>query len=169
MAKQQRSSAQPNIHVDALEINKQRITRLRENLAGWPQATVVEGDAMEPEKWWNKQLYDAIIIDAPCSATGLIQRKPDVKLIQSAENIRHLAQAQKKLLRSLWPLLKKGGTLLYSTCSILPEENDKVVLEFAKRNDVTIMQNQDKAPYIHTSLPTSKHTGGFFALLQKAH
>ena len=161
--------AQPNIHVDALEINKQRITRLRENLAGWPQATVVEGDAMEPEKWWNKQLYDAIIIDAPCSATGLIQRKPDVKLIQSAENIRHLAQAQKKLLRSLWPLLKKGGTLLYSTCSILPEENDKVVLEFAKRNDVTIMQNQDKVPYIHPSLPTSKHTGGFFALLQKAH
>lgn len=158
---------QPDIHIDALEINEQRVVRLKENLIGWPQATIIVGDAMQPEKWWNKQPYDAIIVDAPCSATGLIQRKPDVKLIQSPENIRQLTQEQKKLLRSLWPLLKKDGTLLYSTCSILPEENDEVVLDFAKRDDATIMQNQDKTPRMHTSLPTSRHTGGFFALLQK--
>jgi 16S rRNA (cytosine967-C5)-methyltransferase len=80
-------------------------------------------DATLPDIWWDKQGYDRILIDAPCSATGIIRRHPDIKIHRQPKDILLLADQQKVLLEKLWPLLKPNGILLYVTCSILPEEN----------------------------------------------
>ena len=80
--------------------------------------------------WWDGTPFDAILLDAPCSATGTIRRHPDIKLHRSAQQITAAATLQSRLLASLWRTLRPGGNLLYCTCSILPEENDDVIARF---------------------------------------
>lgn len=87
-------------------------------------------DAAQPEQWWDKKLFDRILLDAPCSATGVIRRHPDIKLLRRAEDIPTLAALQQNLLNKLWPLLKSGGLLVYATCSLLPQENSQVLENF---------------------------------------
>jgi 16S rRNA (cytosine967-C5)-methyltransferase len=93
-------------------------------------ATIIAADASKPEEWWDEQPFDAILLDAPCSATGVIRRHPDIKLLRRESDLANLAVLQRKLLEALWPMLAPGGTLLYATCSVLAAENDEVTEHF---------------------------------------
>lgn len=115
----------------AVEIDAKRIERIRENLGRLDQqATVIQGDATQPAQWWDQQPFDRILLDVPCSATGVIRRHPDIKLLRSASDIASLVKLQQQILLAIWPLLRPGGMLLYATCSILPEENEDQVARF---------------------------------------
>jgi 16S rRNA (cytosine967-C5)-methyltransferase len=115
----------------ALDNDGYRLKRVRENLQRLNlTATCVQGDAGEPDAWWDGKPFDRILLDAPCSATGVIRRHPDIKLLRRAADIANLAAVQKKILNALWPLLKTEGLLLYATCSVLPAENSAVVRDF---------------------------------------
>jgi len=115
----------------ALDVSAKRLTKVSENLTRLQlQATIVEGDAAEPDKWWDGTQFDRILLDAPCSATGVIRRHPDIKILRQAVDIETLVATQLQMLHSLWPLLKPGGMLLYCTCSILPIENTELIEKF---------------------------------------
>ena len=115
----------------ALDIDPQRLTRVEENLNRLGlKATLVAADASRVGDWWDGQPFDRILLDAPCSATGVIRRHPDIKVLRKATDIVKLAAIQLDLLRALWPTLAPGGQLLYATCSVLPAENDAVVSAF---------------------------------------
>jgi 16S rRNA (cytosine967-C5)-methyltransferase len=94
------------------------------------QATLLVGDARRPGTSLEPASFDRILVDAPCSATGVIRRHPDVKLLRRAEDIDQLALLQLQILQGLWPLLKPGGALLYATCSVLAQENTGVLTRF---------------------------------------
>lgn len=123
-----------DVTVVAVELEERRIGRMKDNLFRMDlQAQVICADASEPDQWWDGQLFDRILLDAPCSATGVIRRNPDIKVLRSNEDILELAQLQLKLLNNLWPLLQPGGYLLYATCSVLRQENDRLVTRFLKQ------------------------------------
>ena len=129
-----------NADVTALDVSPKRLERVEENLERLRLSAAVMGaDALATDRWWDGQPFDRILLDAPCSATGVIRRHPDVKLLRKPADIAKLAELQLMLVKSLWPLLKEGGTLLYATCSTLPQENDQVVLNFvATKKDASI-------------------------------
>ncbi len=120
--------------VVALDLEEKRLGRVRENLARLGlQAELIAADARAVDTWWNGQAFQRILLDAPCSATGVIRRHPDIKLTRQAEDIPALAQLQGELLDALWPTLAVGGILLYATCSTLPTENTEVIEAFLAR------------------------------------
>jgi len=120
--------------VTALDIDSRRLDRTEENLQRLSlHADLVPGDASEPAGWWDGHGYDRILLDAPCSATGVIRRHPDIKLLRRRGDITALALKQTKILRALWPLLVPGGILLYCTCSVLAEENSRQVGRFLRQ------------------------------------
>jgi 16S rRNA (cytosine967-C5)-methyltransferase len=142
-------------------------------------ATLLCGDASTPQAWWDGSAYDAILLDAPCSATGVIRRHPDIKLLRRAADIAPLASLQRSLLDSVWPLLAPGGRLLYATCSVLAAENDEVVRGFvearadARENDALQNNNirdvMQRKAYGYQVLPGSADMDGFYyACLEKA-
>src|SRR5690606_28505927 len=102
----------------------------RLGLAG---AQLLAADAADPAAWWDGEPYDAILVDAPCSATGIVRRQPDVLLHRRPSDVAALTALQARLLDALWPLLAPGGVLLYATCSILREENERQVDAFLAR------------------------------------
>ncbi|MEP7042335.1 MAG: 16S rRNA (cytosine(967)-C(5))-methyltransferase RsmB [Dokdonella sp.] len=119
--------------VDLLALDKDaaRLPRIHDNLARLGlAANVLAGDAGEPSAWWDGRPFERILVDAPCSASGIVRRQPDIKLHRRSADIASLAQAQQRLLRGLWPLLAAGGRLVYATCSLLRVENEAVVGEF---------------------------------------
>jgi len=122
----------------ALDHDAGRLERLEQNLERLQlSASVVCGDASRPERWWDGLQFDRIMLDAPCSATGVIRRHPDIKLLRRASDIEQLVTLQGQILRALWPLLKPGGMLLYVTCSVLPQENIRQLQRFcAEQADV---------------------------------
>ena len=130
----------------ALDIEAKRMQRTKENLARLNlHATCITGDAQKPDTWWDGELFDSILLDAPCSATGVIRRHPDIKLLRTPEDITQIIKTQASLLNTLWPLLAPGGIFVYATCSILPEENEKQVAAFIKEHpDCTL------SPETHT-------------------
>jgi 16S rRNA (cytosine967-C5)-methyltransferase len=115
----------------AIDNDLDRSASIRENLerAG-RAATILVGDASKPEQWWDGRVFDRILLDAPCSASGVIRRHPDIKLLRRKSDIRRLAKQQASLLRALWPLLAPGGRLVYVTCSVFAVENDAVIEQF---------------------------------------
>ncbi|MDG6778942.1 16S rRNA (cytosine(967)-C(5))-methyltransferase RsmB [Thiomicrorhabdus sp. zzn3] len=120
--------------VFALEKEVERIERLAENLHRLElQADYQVGDASQPDDWWNGELFDKILLDAPCSATGIIRRHPDIKWHRTEEDIEQLVMTQAAILKALWPLLKPGGQLLYATCSVLPQENTLQMQQFLQQ------------------------------------
>ena len=132
----------------ALDIEATRLLRVHENLERLNlQANVIAGDAATPEKWWDGQLFDRILLDAPCSGTGVIRRHPDIKWLRKSQDIDVLTDLQQDILKNVWSLLKPGGTLLYATCSVLPEENSQQVQRFVDENPdakhISITQNTD--------------------------
>ena len=158
----------------ALDNSNERLERVRENLARTGlRAEVVCADATDSRAWWDGTPFDAILLDAPCSATGVIRRHPDIKLLRQADAISRLANLQQLLLESLWPCLKLGGRLLYSTCSVLRGENEEQVNRF-----LTAHSDAAAVPLAHPGalpctvgiqfLPGMAGTDGFYyALLEK--
>ena len=115
----------------ALDVSEPRLERVRESLARLGlTADLRVGDAGEPGAWWDGRPYDRILLDVPCSATGVIRRHPDIKLLRRARDIPALARRQARLLAAAWGVLAPGGTLLYTSCSVLREENAAVVGQF---------------------------------------
>lgn len=117
-----------DLALTALDIDPARLARIHDNARRLRlDCRVLAGDATTPDAWWDGQVYDRILLDAPCSATGVIRRHPDIKLHRRPTDIPPLAARQGAILDALWPLLREGGKLLYATCSILPQENDAVI------------------------------------------
>ena len=124
-----------DVKLTALDSDARRLPRLRENLQRLGlSADVRVGDAADPDGWWDGRRFERILIDAPCSATGIIRRQPDVKLHRRAADIPVLAMAQARLLDALWPLLERGGRLVYATCSVLADENARQIDAFLARH-----------------------------------
>jgi len=123
------------LEVTALDVSPTRMQRVDENLARLGlQARRVVGDAASPESWWDGRRYDRVLLDVPCSATGVIRRHPDIKVLRREKDIPALARRQRDLLEAAWALLAPGGTLLYTSCSILEAENSRVVESFLARH-----------------------------------
>ena len=112
----------------AVDIDAQRVGRIEENLRRLGRsARLVVADVRQPASFWDGRPFDRILLDAPCSSTGVIRRHPDIKLLRRTDDIHALATAQLEILRAAFGMLASGGRLLYSTCSLLPDENQKVV------------------------------------------
>ena len=121
----------PDLQLTALDQDPARLERVRDNLNRLRLAArLIAGDAQRPANWWDGVPYDRILLDAPCSATGVIRRHPDIKLLRRETDIAALANRQQALLTVLWPLLRPGGCLLYATCSVLDQENAQVIAQF---------------------------------------
>lgn len=120
-----------DVDVDVIEISDTRAAKIYQNLQRLElSAQLYIKDATVVDSWWNGAGYDRIMLDAPCSATGIIRRQPDIKIRRTQEDIALHQETNIKLLHSLWPCLNVGGSLLYITCSILPEENEEVIKRF---------------------------------------
>jgi 16S rRNA (cytosine967-C5)-methyltransferase len=115
----------------AVDIDAARMQRVSENLQRLTlTARLLVGDAANPEAWWDGQTFERILLDAPCSALGVVRRHPDIKLLRRAEDIAQLQSLQKNILDAIWPLLAPGGILLYATCSVLKQENEQQIQAF---------------------------------------
>ncbi len=127
---------QPKLtEVVALDHDQERLQRVTENLQRIGlNATLKTGDAAD-QAWWDDIPFDRILVDAPCSATGVIRRNPDIKLLRRKGDIAQLAETQATILENCWQMLKSGGTLLYATCSIFPDENEQQIERFLQRHD----------------------------------
>ncbi|HMN22635.1 MAG TPA: 16S rRNA (cytosine(967)-C(5))-methyltransferase RsmB [Ottowia sp.] len=125
----------PQARVTALEVDAGRSQRIAENLARLGlQAEIRVADATQVEAWWDRQPFDAILLDAPCSASGIVRRHPDVRWLRRATDIAQLARQQDRLLAALWPTLAPGGRLLYCTCSVFRAEGEERIAAFLARN-----------------------------------
>lgn len=158
--------------VDMLAVDKdeQRLQRVADNLHRLDlQARLLAGDAADPEAWWDGKLFDRILADVPCSASGVVRRHPDIKWLRRREDIDSFAAQQAAILQALWPLLKGGGKLLYATCSVFKQENGAVIDHFlaghADATSLPVALPQDSAGQLVTD---RQHDGFFYALLQKA-
>lgn len=115
----------------AVDISAERLGRVRDNLDRIGlAATLIAGDALDPGAWWDGQPFDRILLDAPCSATGVIRRHPDIKVLRQASDLPELAAVQQRLLAAAWPMLAPGGQLLYATCSVIRAENEQNISRF---------------------------------------
>lgn len=153
----------PAADVLALDVDANRLERVHANLGRLQlQADVRAADASEPTSWWDGQQFDRILLDAPCSATGVIRRHPDIRWLRKANDISALTKLQHRMLHQLWPLLKPGGILLYATCSVLPQENNQQLLQFlAETADATLLPIQGKIQGWQI-LPGQQQMDGFF-------
>lgn len=158
----------------ALDIDPQRLQRVAANLQrGGYQASLLEADAESPAEWWDGKAFDAILLDAPCSATGVIRRHPDIRFLRRPGDIPAMAARQARLLDRLWPLLRPGGRLLYATCSVLRAENQAVIDAFLDRSPgAKLRMPTDVPPAVHSAagygwqlLPGSGDTDGFYYAL----
>lgn len=121
----------PDNHMVALDIDPRRLLQIKQNTDRLKlNAELIAADAADVDNWWDGQLFDRILIDAPCSGTGVIRRHPDIKLLRRPDDIATLAEQQQQLLNKLWPLLKPDGLLIYTTCSALKQENEEQVASF---------------------------------------
>lgn len=169
------------LQVTALEIDAERSERIHETLARvGVKAQVVVADASRPDQWWHKASggaqFDAILLDAPCTASGIVRRHPDVRWLRRDSDIAQLAAIQSRLLDTLWPLLRAGGRMLYCTCSVFKAEGDLQVKAFLARNTQArllpspghlIPGNTAQTAAVPDNEP-GDHDGFFYALLEKA-
>jgi len=162
--------------VTALEIDAQRAQRIHHTMQRLGlQAEVVVGDAANPASWWDGQLFDAILLDAPCSASGIVRRHPDVRWLRRETDIAQLGAIQARLLKVLWPLLRPGGRLLYCTCSVFKAEGQDQAQTFLAHNTNAVLlpspghlmpgtgANEGAVP----DNPNGDHDGFYFALFEK--
>ncbi len=162
--------------VTALDIDSQRCERITQNLQRIGRsAKVMTADAALTKTWWDGQLFDAVLLDAPCTASGIVRRHPDVRWLRREADIAKLAAIQKNLLKQLWPLVKPGGRLLYCTCSVFRAEGEYQVKTFVEHNT-----NARLLPSLGHLRPQSRtteavlvdnlsgdHDGFYYALLEK--
>ena len=166
----------PDVSLYAVDNDASRLKRVEENLNRIDaKASLVHNDIIEQAKIWQQERiqFDRILLDVPCSGTGVIRRHPDIKLLRQPEDIKKLVTLQQDILNAVWPLLKKQGTLLYSTCSVLKKENsDQLVKFFANISDVQELPINASwgiaCKHGRQLLPKSNsHDGFYYALLQK--
>lgn len=163
-------------HVTALDIDPLRCQRIEENLLRLRlTADVRVADAAQTQTWWDGQLFDAVLLDAPCTASGIVRRHPDVRWLRRESDIDNLAALQKMLLAKLWPLVKVGGRLLYCTCSVFKTEGDNQVQAFVEHNTNARLipslghlrpQNHETPVALVDNLQ-GDHDGFYYALLEK--
>ena len=156
--------AAPKAHVLAVDIDEQRLSRVKENLQRLRQhAEVRQGDGRTPQEWCGDQQFDRILLDAPCSATGVIRRHPDIKWLRRDSDIAELAALQGEILEAIWPRLKSGGVMVYATCSILPQENSEQIAAFLQRHtDAKLVETGDLQSPGKQNLPHPEDGDGFF-------
>jgi 16S rRNA (cytosine967-C5)-methyltransferase len=162
--------------VTALDIDPQRCERIANNLQRIGRsAQVMAADAALTKTWWNGQLFDAVVLDAPCTASGIVRRHPDVRWLRREADIAKLAAIQKNLLKQLWPFVKPGGRLLYCTCSVFRAEGESQAKTFVEQNTNARLlpslghlrpQNSTTATALVDNL-TGDHDGFYYALLEK--
>ena len=154
----------PQASVLAVDVDEKRLSRVYENLKRLGMnAQVKQGDGRFPSQWCGEQQFDRILLDAPCSATGVIRRHPDIKWLRRDRDIAELAQLQAEILDATWAHLKPGGTLVYATCSILPEENSEQIAAFLKRTpDATLSETGTQEQPGLQNLPAAEEGDGFF-------
>lgn len=162
--------------VTALDVDPLRCQRIDQTLQRLGlQARVLVADAADVPRWWDGQLFDAILLDAPCSASGIVRRHPDVRWLRRPSDIAQLAVIQARLLQALWPLVKPGGRLLYCTCSVFAAEGADQMQTFLKHNTHAVL-----LPSPGHLMPCSAgnsgavpdnqvgdHDGFYYALLEK--
>ncbi|MBK7315506.1 16S rRNA (cytosine(967)-C(5))-methyltransferase RsmB [Candidatus Aalborgicola defluviihabitans] len=163
-------------HVLALEIDGRRTDRIRQNLQRLGlHAEIVTADASQPQTWWDGRPFDAILLDAPCTASGIVRRHPDVRWLRRESDVAQLAAIQQHMLQTLWGLLRPGGRLLYCTCSLFKAEGDGQTQTFLTHNtDAVLMpspghlipRNGAKLGAVPDNEPCD-HDGFYYALLQK--
>ena len=167
----------------AVDVAGPRLQRVQQNLTRLGlAATLIEGDAERPEQWWDRKSFERILLDVPCSATGVIRRHPDIKLLRRASDVASLAERQAALLDRLWPLLADGGRLVYASCSALRAENAAVVGNFVQEHrnarDVThraldslglkhLVAADTQEPGLRIAAGTAEMDGFYYACLEK--
>lgn len=162
--------------VTALDIDPARCARIGQTLQRLGlQARIVAADAAQPAQWWDGEAFDAILLDAPCTASGIVRRHPDVRWLRRESDVAQLAAIQAKLLKTLWPLLKPGGRLLYCTCSVFKVEGQAQIQTFLAHNTQArllpspghLLPNFPAAGGAVTDNQNGDHDGFYFALLEK--
>ena len=152
-----------DVSVVALDIDATRARRISDNLGRLGlTAEVRAADCLTVDDWWDGQMFDAILADVPCSASGVARRHPDIKTLRRESDIRVLARTQTAILDTLWRLLKSGGRMLYATCSVFGEENEGQIDAFLVR------QTDARRIAEERWLPDAAHDGFYYALLEKA-
>jgi 16S rRNA (cytosine967-C5)-methyltransferase len=158
-----------DIKLDALDSSEVRLERLRQNLQRIDKsARILIGDAASPEAWFDGDNYDCILVDVPCSASGVMRRHPDIKLLRRESDIMPLLAQQRKILDALWRLLKPGGKMLYSTCSVFKDENEVQIAKFLERHpdcaEITINNAEwgEARPHGRQILTGSDNMDGFY-------
>jgi len=166
----------PSAQVIALDVDPVRCERIQQNLDRLKvQAQIIAADAAHTADWWDGQSFDGILLDAPCTASGIGRRHPDVRWLRRETDVAQLANIQAKLLKALWPLVKPGGRLLYCTCSVFKAEGEKQIQTFVQHNtDALILPSPG---HLTPSSATSdaslrdnvmgEHDGVYYALLEK--
>lgn len=154
----------PEAAVLAVDVDEQRLSRVYDNLKRLGmKAEVKQGDGRTPAQWCGEKQFDRILLDAPCSATGVIRRHPDIKWLRRDRDIPELVRLQGEILDAIWPHLKPGGTLVYATCSVLPEENSQQIAAFLQRTaDARLGQTGTPEKPGQQNLPDAAEGDGFF-------
>ena len=158
-----------------MDNNPRRLKLLEENLCRLKlNCKVVQGDASNKISWWNGEAFDRILIDAPCSASGVVRRHPDIKIRRKPEELFDLCNLQLKILEESWTMLSKKGILVYVTCSIFQEENDLIIEKFLTNKKEACLKKMKMTGGIaanygyHQILPGMQNMDGFyFCRLQK--
>ena len=166
----------PTAQVLALDVDPQRCERIQQNLERLQvQAQIVAADAADTSKWWDGQLFDGVLLDAPCTASGIGRRHPDVRWLRRETDVAQLANIQANLLKALWPLVKPGGRLLYCTCSVFKAEGETQIQTFVQHNtDALILPSPGHLTPSNATSDVSlrdnvmgEHDGFYYALLEK--
>lgn len=153
-----------DLDMTAIDLEPKRLARVEDNLARLNlTAKLISADATTSD-WWDGIQYDRVLLDAPCSATGVIRRHPDIKWLRKAQDIEKLADIQQQILQNIWQMLKPGGTLLYATCSVLPEENANQVRQFVEQTkDAKLVPiTKDEQATGWQILPSEQSMDGFY-------
>ncbi|MDN5680829.1 MAG: 16S rRNA (cytosine(967)-C(5))-methyltransferase, partial [Ewingella sp.] len=140
------------------------LVRVNENLQRLKlHAEVKQGDGREPQSWAGDRQFDKILLDAPCSATGVIRRHPDIKWLRRDSDIAELAGLQREILEAIWPRLKPNGVMVYATCSILPEENSQQITVFLRDHpEAKLVETGDLENPGKQNLPHAEDGDGFY-------
>lgn len=164
------------IEVTALDSDAQRLQRVRDTLARLQLTAdkLLAADAAQTAAWWNGRPFDRILLDAPCTASGIVRRHPDIKWLRRAADVQTMAQQQRALLDALWHTLAAGGKLLYATCSVFAAENAEQISTFLESHPEATLLPLSGIPASAAGeriagqiLPDTRHDGFFYALLQK--
>ena len=161
-----------DIELVSIDQQKDRLYKVKENLERLHLHAYLKcADLAAVNTWWNEKLFDRILLDAPCSASGVVRRHVDIKWLRRPRDIEMFAKQQEAMLEAMWQLLKKGGKLLYATCSIFYDENQKVINHFIKEHtdakEVKWSVDSEYSKYENQLIPSENHDGFFYALLEK--